>query len=329
MKSDTKVSILVLAYNHGEYISQTLDSILMQDTDFNYEIIIGDDCSTDNTRQIILDYYGKYPLIIKPIFRKNNLGGPGNFYDILMRCKGDYIAFLEGDDFWTDKHKLNKQLEFLLNNKEYVATVHKNIIVDKQGKKVGESDSKIPSNKEVGKKELLRYSTKLAHPGTLFYKNIFKEKKDDYTIIRDSNKYGIHFTMLSLLISKGKIYMMSDYMSAWRCIISSNAKNYTSMAKKNPLDSIDNQYVMLANLRQYFGDYYDYTRIKSKLFANLLLVLLSSPKYPKRESLKKFTGYMSMKEIPYIPVYFVNLATKVLYYKFKGLFTHNLTRRVR
>ncbi len=113
------VSVNMLAYNHGKYIGQAIDSILMQKTNFDYEIIIGEDCSKDETRKIVLDYQEKYPDKIRLLLHKSNVGMMQNFTDTIKMCIGKYIALLEGDDFWSDPYKLQMQVEFLEKHDEF------------------------------------------------------------------------------------------------------------------------------------------------------------------------------------------------------------------
>jgi glycosyltransferase involved in cell wall biosynthesis len=119
-----KVSILCITYNHEKFIKQALESFIMQKTNFDFEVIIGEDCSTDNTREIIKEFEKKYPNIIKPIYREKNLGAMANFVDILCKAEGNYIALCEGDDFFIDENKLQVQADFFDNNPEYSVCFH-------------------------------------------------------------------------------------------------------------------------------------------------------------------------------------------------------------
>jgi glycosyltransferase involved in cell wall biosynthesis len=112
-ENKVKVSVLVITYNHAKYIAQALDSILMQKTNFNFEIIIGEDCSTDNTREIVKRYAENYPDKVKLLLAESNLGVSKNFERTLHACRGCYIAILEGDDYWKKPSKLQKQVDFL------------------------------------------------------------------------------------------------------------------------------------------------------------------------------------------------------------------------
>lgn len=121
---DNKVTILCTSYNQENYIKQALDSFVMQKTNFGFEVIIGDDCSTDNTQRIIKEYAQKYPHIIKPIFREKNLGPNPNFVDVASRVKTEFVALCEGDDYWTDEFKLQKQVDMLDANPDYALCFH-------------------------------------------------------------------------------------------------------------------------------------------------------------------------------------------------------------
>ena len=114
------VSICSITYNHEKYISEALDSFLIQETDFPFEIVVDDDCSTDSTADIIRQYIEKYPTIIKANLRKINVGPMSNYIDNLKRAKGKYIAICEGDDYWIDPFKIKKQVYFLENNLDFV-----------------------------------------------------------------------------------------------------------------------------------------------------------------------------------------------------------------
>ena len=116
------VSICCAAYNHEPYIRQCLDGFVMQRTTFPFEVLIHDDASTDKTADIIREYEKKYPDIIKPIYQKENQYSKGGKISLrfnIPRAKGKYIAFCEGDDYWIDPLKLQKQVDFLEANPDY------------------------------------------------------------------------------------------------------------------------------------------------------------------------------------------------------------------
>jgi glycosyltransferase involved in cell wall biosynthesis len=108
-----KLSVVIITYNHERYIAQAIESALAQKVNFPYEIVIGEDCSTDGTRAIVADFARRYPGKIRPLFRTHNLGANRNLADVLANCRGDYLAVLEGDDYWTATDKLQRQIDLL------------------------------------------------------------------------------------------------------------------------------------------------------------------------------------------------------------------------
>ena len=133
------VSICCLAYNHAPYIRACLDGFLKQKTDFEYEILIHDDASTDNTQEIIREYELKHPNIIKPIYQKENKFSKGVKIGLEYQypiAKGKYIALCEGDDYWVDSNKLQKQIDFLEENEDVVYSCHRFNVIDDKTQKI-------------------------------------------------------------------------------------------------------------------------------------------------------------------------------------------------
>lgn len=128
------IDIVMLAYNHEKFIDKAIKSILMQQTQFSYRIIIGEDCSTDNTRKIVIDYYNQYPDKFELYLWKKNVGMEENSLKLMKECRAKYVACLEGDDYWTDPLKLEKQISYLEEHAEYIGSVHNIRCVDENGK---------------------------------------------------------------------------------------------------------------------------------------------------------------------------------------------------
>lgn len=131
------VSIACITYNHEKYIRDAIEGFLIQKTDFPIEIIIHDDASTDGTAQIIKEYEEKYPDLIFPIYQKENQYSQGKrrilATFVFPRTRGKYIALCEGDDYWTDPYKLQKQVDYLEGHQEYALCHHNAIIIDESG----------------------------------------------------------------------------------------------------------------------------------------------------------------------------------------------------
>ena len=119
------VSIVCITYNHEPYLRQALDGFLMQQTTFPVEIVLAEDCSTDGTRAICEEYVAKYPDKIKYIYREHNVGYNENEYEAMCAAEGKYIAYCEGDDYWTDTQKLQKQVDFLEAHPDYSVCWHR------------------------------------------------------------------------------------------------------------------------------------------------------------------------------------------------------------
>jgi glycosyltransferase involved in cell wall biosynthesis len=119
-----KLSVIMTTYNQARYIAQAIDSVLMQKVDFDFELIIIEDCSTDGTREIVIDYHRRNPELIRLVLAEKNRNDSRNFAREVETCRSQYIAWLEGDDYWTSPHKLQKQADFLDCRPECVICFH-------------------------------------------------------------------------------------------------------------------------------------------------------------------------------------------------------------
>ena len=130
---DIRVSVLCTAYNHEKYIRDALESFVTQKTDFAFEVLVNDDCSSDATAAVIREYAEKYPDIIRPFYQEKNLysqGGMPHLFSTVFypNARGDYFALCEGDDYWCDTGKLQQQVDFLDAHGEYTACVHNTML---------------------------------------------------------------------------------------------------------------------------------------------------------------------------------------------------------
>ena len=261
------VSIVMLTYNHSEYIKEAIDSILMQDVDFKYEIIIGDDCSTDNTQEILLQYKNRYPNIFKLILRSENIGPTKNFYDVLMNCKGKYIAFLEGDDYWLDGMKLQKQFDFL--EKTNHMAVYNDVLTVDENNNVHES-YKYPSHLE--KIYSIEDWKKWIIPGQIggsMIKNIFMDSEEDYTIIFKAHSIIGDRTLALILSNKGNIYCDKEVLSAYRFVTDSGS-SFSAQSKNSSF--VNENYSYYRKLFDYYrhvtGQKLDSIELEEKLFGS-------------------------------------------------------------
>lgn len=207
------VSIICDVYNHGPYLRQCLDGFIMQETTFPIEILIHDDASTDDSQEIIKEYYKKYPVIIKPIIQKENQYSKGigiwKTYQF-PRVEGKYIAICEGDDYWTDPLKLQKQVDFLENHPAYSCCVHETQKLY-QDKGCIYKAHKILQKNPNGFSFDLNYHGWLIHPLTL----VFRKNAIDYEKYNRCKKTRDN-TLVYFLLKAGKAFLSPEIMSVYR-----------------------------------------------------------------------------------------------------------------
>ena len=211
---DLTVSICSITFNHAPYIRQCLDGFLMQKCNFKFEILIHDDSSTDGTQEIIREYVEKYPEIIKPIFQTENQWSQGirniqSRYNF-PRAKGKYIALCEGDDYWTDPLKLQKQVDFLEENEDYVMCFHNS--KTQYNVKGFNKDFPVLENREYSSNEI--FSQWIVPTASIVF---------NYKVINDlnskiSNKKILNGDLILILtcLDNGKIFGFYDSMSVYR-----------------------------------------------------------------------------------------------------------------
>lgn len=238
------VSVVVVTYNHEKYITKALQSIIEQELFEHCEVLVGDDGSRDNTVCILNDFSNKHPNI--HVFAHDNVGISQNVYDLFCKCKGKYIAVLEGDDYWTSPMKLNIQIQEIENN-DCIASASNSLIVDDDGNEYGyKNNRKKPV--VIGKKEVEKYGTALWMPSGLLFRNIFLNSSDEtLKVIRDASRMGgNHSGLINLLGSKGMIYLDSDVLCVWRVNMKKDGFNYSSKSHNSSYELLEsmNKYLM-------------------------------------------------------------------------------------
>lgn len=228
MEQEVKVSVLMLAYNHENYIRQALDSVVGQRTDFRFEVMVGEDCSTDATRRIIREYAQKYPDLVKPLFRKENLGASRNLVSTLRRCTGEYIAFLEGDDHWIDMDKLQKQADYLDIHPECAGVMTKVAVIDRYGKEMVTGPKLLDHALETPLdfvKTMYPYN-QFKFIGCFMARNYYKDKSyEPYLLQTDIVD---DFILETIAVCRGKIAMLDEITAAYRWV-PSHGGNFSAM----------------------------------------------------------------------------------------------------
>ena len=212
-----KLSIIMMTYNHKRYIKEALDSVKKQNKDFSYEVLIGDDCSQDGTQDILRTYDTTELNNVSIFYRENNMGILRNLLDLCYKAKGEYIILLEGDDFWIDPDKLKKQIDFLDNNKEYIAVGHRCIVVDEFSRPLPYSYSAECCKEEYTIKDY-RKGVLPGQTATIMYRNIYKDELVSCNL-KVVEGYPGDRRVAFLLVANGKIKCWSKKMSAYRHVV--------------------------------------------------------------------------------------------------------------
>lgn len=208
------VSINCITYNHARYIRQTLDGFFMQETSFPFEILLHDDASTDETQAIVREYEERYPGVIHPIYQTENQYSRGNTNINYMfnytRARGRYIAYCEGDDYWTDPHKLQKQVDYMEAHPECSLCFHAILDVNDDGERIREFRA-FSKSRTVGLAEILAGIRQYAFVSYMFRTEHIR------------NLPAFYFTcpvgdlpLTLILADRGSVYYMNDLMACYR-----------------------------------------------------------------------------------------------------------------
>jgi glycosyltransferase involved in cell wall biosynthesis len=208
-KAKIMVSVCMITYNHEPYIRQAIESVMMQKCDFSFELVIGEDCSTDNTKEICSNYAIKFPEIIL-LPSEINIGMIPNFIKTLQACNGKYIAICEGDDYWTDPYKLQKQINFLEKNSECSVCFHPHQNLYNDGKLIIQKPNRINGNIFSIKAIILGGGVMATN--TMFF---LKDKLNNYPDWAKNAPVG-DLPLKLILASSGKVGYIDDLMSVYR-----------------------------------------------------------------------------------------------------------------
>lgn len=305
MKEDIKVSVLILAYNHEKYIQRALESVMMQETTFPFEIIIGDDCSKDRTVEIVREMLKKYSGNATLVARKKNIGMNANDYDIGYRARGKYIAEVEGDDFWIDKYKLQKQFDFLEAHPECSAVACRVAVVNEREHPLGELKPDIGElNRYFGKEDAMEYQAKLLHPASLMFRNIYRKK--EYRFLNNSYRnFGGHKIFIFILAALGDIYISDEVMAAYRCVTRTCASNARSLVLQNELFWECGKLDLFLYIKKYLSGSYDFTDCISKEWVNLAIYLHNNNISERKEILFRYLKKLNFKEKVRLPFFLI------------------------
>lgn len=249
------VSVIMVTYNHGKYVRQAIESIVNQKVNFAMEVLIVDDASQDDTVDILSEYKNKYPHLIRLWNRKNNSQHPThNLYRIMQAAKGKYFSFLEGDDYWNDVYKLQKQYDFLEKNIEYSACMANIDVVNEKDERIQEGRCYFPNSHNVFTVDDFKSLGMPAMMCGFFMRNTFDE--DRYKIVYTADKLMGDMTVFMLSLLQGSIYQFNEIMTTYRYVCKKGENNYNSINKEN-LYKDYNCLIYWINLENYMRKYYD------------------------------------------------------------------------
>jgi glycosyltransferase involved in cell wall biosynthesis len=214
-----KVSVEVITYNQAQFIAQALESVLNQKASFEWEIVVGDDYSTDGTREILKSYVGRYPERIRLLLHPRRLGpdrlgleGKNNLLATYRACRGEYVALLEGDDYWTDDYKLEKQVRFLDTHpgcslcSHAVAVEYSGARGQHWGTVIGESSERIYSIEDF-----LRQETQISTPSMLFRRRSLRKIPAWF-----QDEVNGDYALQALLAEQGNVGVLPECMATHR-----------------------------------------------------------------------------------------------------------------
>lgn len=283
-----KVSIYCTVYNHEKYLCSALDGFVSQETDFDYEVFVHDDASTDGSAKIIKEYAEKYPDIIKQICQTENQYSKGiNIFSEFLypHMTGEYIAVCEGDDYWSDKQKLKKQVEFLDKHMEYAACVHNTKKIDLWKRK--EYDMyPWQASKDLEFSEIIQDGGSCYHTSSLMYRAKYASEEPDF--FKKAKGYGDYPTAIYLALS-GKIRFLKDVMSVYRFGTEGSWSKRTAVDTSKIIHVVDSKIDMLHAVNKY-SDYRYNSDIKEVILKHQYMIHEMSGEYDalRKEPYKRY-----------------------------------------
>lgn len=290
---DIMLSVCVVSYNHEKYIEECLDHILSQTTNFELEVLIGDDCSTDNTLQIVREKYNDKVTIIE---RRENMGLCGNTYDLFMHAKGKYIYSISGDDYLFGDDAFQKQVDFLETHDEYFSVTSREYIYKPASNSLEKCETRTG---DYTINDFLIDGLAPFDYGTM--RNIFYQDRANNEFLKQGSRNNEEITMWMYTLDKGKKYILPDYMNVYR-YVNEGSENYNS--KYTFLEMFQHYYEDFNVIKPIYGGKYDLRPLKLKLINRFCLMIADSPK-----NFMKFMSMLSFRDKLEFIIYKIYLKT--------------------
>ncbi len=283
------ISVCLITYNHEQFIDQALTGILNQKTSYSFEIVIGEDCSTDKTRQICEAYAARYPGKIKLLPTPENLGAAFNFIRTVDACTGQYFAYCDGDDYWIDENKLQDQVDFLEANSEYILCAGRSGYLDYHGNITYRDERPDQSRFDFTVEDyLLKMSFETA---TILFRKTKDFKFPDF--YRDIFS-GDQFLVLMLTMNGKKIRYLDKNLTMYRYHQGGVTK------RTHRKEKFDRLFLMLDDFDR-FSDYRYHRHVELRKRITLVGWNQAQLNYPKRLIFILFNIGFALRYRKYIP----------------------------
>lgn len=302
-RSPVDLSIIILTYNHKDYIRHCIDSVLMQRFDFKTEVIIGDDCSTDGTVEILKEYKEKYPFL-QLVLREENIGGTRNAYELSCMMQGRYYAYLEGDDYWCDENKLQLQYDHLLSHPELVGCYHDCNIVDATEKPVGKPLYWVSRKKRFSFEDFdgIRLP---GHSSTWMRKNLYRFSDVDLSSVYKFNRHIGDRTVILVFLANGDFERIDKTMSCYRLVRGNSSRSLTA-AVYSGTNAFSTEYELVCSYEKYCSVVLkrekSMEKRKNKIICDVFCYLLRSRNRDALVMLKKYISLSRNKVISIISI---------------------------
>ena len=255
--SEVMVTVFCPAYNHGQYIRDALEGFVSQKTSFIFEVIVHDDASTDNTAEIIREYEKRYPTIIKPIYQSENMHRKKinrTFTYMLPKANGKYIALCEGDDYWIDEYKLQKQVDYIEAHPECSVVAHKAyILYCNDGKMALHSNCDFSATDWDVPTETIILNQGLFPTASMLFRKNYYYKNEQF--IR--NNGGYDYVTKILLATEGIVHIIPDIMSVYRKNVEGSWTERVSENKEQKIKHIEKSIETIKAINKYRDYKYD------------------------------------------------------------------------
>lgn len=251
-----KVSVICTVYKHEPYLRQCFDGFVMQKTNFPIEVLVNDDCSPDGSAAIMREYEAKYPDLFRCVYQKENQYSKGllPWFEVLFpMTKGEYIAICEGDDYWTDPYKLQKQVDWMDAHPDYIACFHNAYTQcgNKRGLFNSLTETHYPTTEDIIQRRWF-ISTQ-----TLFYRNVLKEYPEWRKGVKNED-----YMLELLLAQRGKFYYMEDVMAVYRV----EGQGVSVEMNADKMKMFEGLIALLTNMKVWYGG--DYAEAFDNSIAN-------------------------------------------------------------